>query len=309
MSATGRRRTAGWLLLALVGLAAVFAPWLSTGDYTAQHPDLPLAPPSLSPLRMVERLPPTYLAAEEPRALAWFDGGIVRSADPQSPLLPLGSDSLGRDQWSRLLHGARLSLGLACAGLAGSLLLGIVVGLIAGERGGWMDSLLMRTADMLIAWPVLYVVLVLRAALPLSLSLATTFLLMAGVLTLAGWPIVARAVRAVTVSERTRDYVVAARAAGASRLWVGRRHLLPAVMPVVMTKALLLIPSFILAEATLSFVGLGIPEPAPSWGTMLRETSSAFVLLHAPWLLIPAAAIAIVTLAVNLIADAGESDG
>jgi peptide/nickel transport system permease protein len=302
----GRTRRLGTALLALIAVAALLAPWLSTGDVAAQHPDLPLAPPSLSRLELTERLPPTYRVVGAARDLAWFDGALVRSADPRAPLLPLGSDSLGRDQWSRLLHGARLSLGLAAAGLAGALLLGTLVGLVAGQRGGWVDGALMRIADLFIAWPVLYVVLVMRAALPLSLSLWKVFVLMAAVLAMAGWPIVARAVRAVTTSERTREYVLAAEAAGASTGRILRRHLLPAAVPVVATKALLLIPSFILAEATLSFIGLGFPEPTASWGTMLRETSSAFVLRQAPWLLSPAVAIALVTLAVNLIAEKGD---
>ncbi len=307
MRARHGRRRAGIALLAAIALAAAAAPWLATSGVSTQHPDLPLAPPSLARLELTQRLPPTYRVVEGRRELAWIDGGrLVQSADPASPLLLLGSDSLGRDQWSRLLIGARLSLGLAAAGLAGALTIGALVGLVAGQRGGWIDTALMRAADLFIAWPALYVVLVLRASLPLSLSLRTTFLLMAGVLALSGWPIVARAVRAVTASERTREYVTAAAAAGASPAWILRRHLLPAAIPVMVTKALLLIPSFILAEATLSFIGLGFAEPTPSWGTMLREASSAFVLRQAPWLLSPAAAIALVTLAVNLIAEGRE---
>ena len=308
MIARAGRRTFGVSLLVLMAAAALFAPWLSTGDVARQHPDLPLAPPSLSRLELIERLPPTYRSVDAPRDLTWFDGALVRSADPRAPLLPLGSDSLGRDQWTRLLHGARLSLGLAASGLAGALLIGVLVGLIAGQRGGWIDGTLMRVADLFIAWPVLYVVLVMRAALPLSLPFSTVFALMAGVLALAGWPIVARAVRAITTSERTREYVLAAQAAGASPGRILRHHLLPAAAPVVATKALLLVPSFILAEATLSFIGLGFHEATPSWGTMLRETSSAFVLRQAPWLLSPAVAIALVTLAVNLVAERNEGD-
>jgi peptide/nickel transport system permease protein len=113
--------------------------------------------------------------------------------------------------------------------------------------------------------------------------------------------VVARAVRALTVSERAREYIVAAEAAGASGSWLLRRHLLPAAWPVIVTQALLLAPSFILAEATLSFVGLGFSEPTPSWGTMLQEAVNPFVLRNAPWLLVPAVAIAVVTLAVNLV--------
>ena len=226
----------------------------------------------------------------------------MRSADPDEPLLPLGADSLGRDQWTRLLHGARLSLGLTLAGLAGAVSLGALLGLLAGSGGAWLDTTVMRLADLFIAWPALYVVLVLRAALPLSMPFGSLFALMALVLTLAGWPIVARAVRSVTAAERTRESILAAQAAGATPAWIMRRHLLPAAVPVVVTQALLLVPSFILAEATLSFVGLGFSEPTPSWGTMLVEAAQPFTLRHAPWLLAPAVAIALVTLSVNLIA-------
>lgn len=295
-----RHRVGAGLLLVLLG-AAVAAPWLSTGDVSAQHPDLALAPPTLSRLELLERLPPTYRRTSGPLPLRWFDGRVVSSADPRQPLMPLGSDSLGRDQWTRLLHGARLSLGLASCGLAGALLLGGIAGLLAGSLGGRTDQMLMRVADLFIAWPALYVVLVMRAAMPLTLPFATLFGLMATVLAIAGWPIVARAVRAVTITERTREYVTAARSAGATPAWILRRHLWPATRAVLVTEALLLLPSFILAEATLSFVGLGFTDPTPSWGTMLKEASTTFVLQQAPWLLSPAAAIGLATLGVNLL--------
>lgn len=300
MSAT---RTAGSLLLVTLSVAAAAAPWLATSEVATQHPDIALAPPSLSRRVLVERLPPTYRDLDERLPLAWFSGTLVRSVDPAEPLLPLGSDSLGRDQWTRLLYGARLSLGLAAAGLVGSVLIGTLLGIVAGRREGWLDAALMRLADLFVAWPALYVVLVLRAALPLTLPFVTLFAMMAGVLALAGWPVVARAVRAVTAAERNRESVLAAEAAGASPIWILRRHLLPAAVPVIVTQALLLVPAFILAEATLSFVGLGFSEPLPSWGIMLREASNPFTLAHAPWLLAPALAIALVTLGVNLAAE------
>lgn len=296
-------RVLGGLLLGVLSLCAVGAPWLATSDMATQHPDLTLAPPSLARRTLVDRLPPTYRTLDEPLPLTWFSGTLVRSTDPSEPFLPLGSDSLGRDQWTRLLHGGRLSLGLTLSGLVGAVLVGTIVGLLAGQREGWLDAALMRLADLFIAWPALYVVLVLRAALPLSLPFATLFALMVVVLALAGWPIVARAVRAVTASERSRQSVLAAQAAGASPAWVLRRHLLPAAAPVIVTQALLLVPAFVLAEATLSFVGLGFSEPTPSWGTMLREASNPFTLRHAPWLLAPAGAIALVTLGANLVGE------
>jgi ABC-type dipeptide/oligopeptide/nickel transport system permease subunit len=294
-------RRLGMMILAVIGLAVAGAPWLATSDVSSQHPDLALAPPSTARRVLVQRLPPSYRALDERLPLTWLSGTLVRSADANEPLLPLGSDSLGRDQWTRLLHGGRRSLGLTLAGLAGAVSLGSLVGLLAGARGGWTDTVLMRLADLFIAWPALYVVLVLRATLPLSLPFATLFSLMALVLALAGWPIVARAVRAVTAVERTRESVLAAEAAGATRGWILRRHLLPAALPIITTQALLLIPAFILAEATLSFVNLGFAEPTPSWGTMLVEAAQPFTLRHAPWLLAPAGAIALVTLGVNLV--------
>jgi peptide/nickel transport system permease protein len=145
--------------------------------------------------------------------------------------------------------------------------------------------------------------------LPLAPPFTLLFTLMALVLTLAGWPIVARAVRAVTAVERTRESVLAAEAAGATPTWILRRHLLPAALPVVATQALLLLPAFILAEATLSFVGLGFAEPRPSWGTMLIEAAQPFALRHAPWLLAPAGAIALVTLGATLLAGRAGDDG
>jgi peptide/nickel transport system permease protein len=296
-------RLAGVVVLAVMVALASGAPVLSTGTITAQHPDLALAPPSLHRLELVERLPPRYRARGERVPLAWFDGTLVRSADPSAPLLPLGADPLGRDLWTRLLYGARLSLGLTAAGLAGAVVVGLSVGLLAGGRGGWLDATLMRIADLFIAWPALYVVLVLRAALPLSLGFQTSFVMMAAVLAMAGWPVVARAARGVAAVERTRDHVHAAEAAGASPMWILRRHLLPAVRPVVVTQALLLVPGFVLAEATLSFVGLGFAEPLSSWGTMLKDAAHPYALQQAPWLLAPAVAIALVTLGAMLAAD------
>ena len=124
----------GTLLLVVIGLATAGAPWLATSDVSSQHPDLALAPPSLARRVLVERLPPTYRVLDERLPLDWFAGSLVRSADPAEPLLPLGADSLGRDQWTRLLHGARLSLGLTLAGLAGAVSIGTLLGPAGGKQ-------------------------------------------------------------------------------------------------------------------------------------------------------------------------------
>jgi peptide/nickel transport system permease protein len=145
------------------------------------------------------------------------------------------------------------------------------------------------------------VVLALRAVMPLVLAPATVFALLVGIFTLLGWPVVARGVRAIVLAESQREYAVAARAAGASESRVLLRHLLPAASGYVLTQATLLLPAFILAEATMSFVGLGFPDTTATWGTMLQDASNVATLADMPWSLAPAAAIFLVVLGVNLV--------
>jgi peptide/nickel transport system permease protein len=151
--------------------------------------------------------------------------------------------------------------------------------------------------------PAIYVALVLRAVLPLVLPPSTVFILLIAIFTLLGWPIVARGVRAIVLVEREREYAVAARAAGASDRRVLLRHLLPASFGFLKTQASLLVPAFILGEATLSYVGLGFPNTVPTWGTMLQDASNVALLGDAPWSLAPAAGIFAVVLGVNLLAQ------
>ena len=136
--------------------------------------------------------------------------------------------------------------------------------------------------------------------MPLLLSSTQVFLMLAGIFILLGWPIVARGVRAIVITERERDYVVSARAAGASPWRVLMRHLLPAANGYVLTQASLLLPGFILAEATMSFIGFGFPPDVATWGTMLQEAANVAMLGDAPWTLAPALAIFLVVLGVNL---------
>ena len=235
--------------------------------------------------------------------LAWFSGGVVARAsdEQQGPWLPLGGDSSGRDVFARVVYGARLSLGVALIATLGALLLGVAVGGLAGAAGGVMDDVLMRLSDFVIVLPAMYVVLSLRAALPLVLSTAQVFALVAGILALVGWPIVARGVRAIVAAERERDYAQAARALGMGRGRLLVRHLLPATTGFLATQATLLAAAFILAEATLSYVGLGFPDPAVSWGSMLQEAANVSAIADAPWTLAPAAAIFVLVLGINLV--------
>jgi peptide/nickel transport system permease protein len=235
--------------------------------------------------------------------LAWFADRRLVTSSGDAPLLLLGADALGRDVFSRLLHGARVSLALAALAAIGATLLGALAGGLAGLLGGWVDAAVMRLSEFVLVLPALYVVLVLRAALPLVVPPGATFLLTAGIFILVGWPVAARGVRAIVAAERRRDYVEAAVALGATRTRVLFRHVLPAAGGFLRMQAMLLVPACILAEATLSFAGLGFPDEVPSWGTLLQEAANVAVLGSAPWLLVPAGAIFSVVLAVNLVAS------
>jgi peptide/nickel transport system permease protein len=312
-------RILGAGLLGLVLLLTLAAPWVAVNDPAIQHRQHLLAPPMpvrivdaqgrwtwpfVYPLRSVSLLERRFEEDRaQPMALRFFEGGRAVTATDvgRGPWLPLGADRLGRDEWARLVYGARLSLSVAAAAVGGSMAIGILIGLVAGMTRGLVDALLMRLAELILVLPVLYVVLAVRAALPLVLEPPTVFLLVTTALAALGWPAVARGVRAIVVRETALEYVLAARAAGASPLRVAFLHVLPATLAFLRTLALLLVPAAILAETTLSFVGLGFEPDRPSWGTLLQEASDVRLIADAPWLLSAAGAIVVVVLGINLL--------
>ena len=306
------RGVLGGVLLALVVLAAAFAPVLAPNDPSAQHEDFPYAPPMVPHvfddgwdlhmpfvygIQLADRLERRYLQ-DRSTLIPLF---LNPEASALNPVFLLGTDALGRDVLSRLLYGARASLGIAAVATLAAIVIGTLVGALGGYAGGAVDEALMRAADLVLVLPAIYVVLTLRAILPLVLSPWQVFAGVSSVLALVGWPLVARTVRAIVSTERGRDYADAARAAGASPLRVLVLHLLPAARGAIGVQAALLVPAFVLAEATLSFVGFGFAEPTPSWGTLLQEAGTVRVFAEFPWLLAPAVAIAIVSLAVNVL--------
>jgi peptide/nickel transport system permease protein len=255
---------AGLLVIVATVLAAVLAPVLSPADPVKNQ--------------LLERLTPPM----------WVAGGTARH--------PLGTDTLGRDVTSRLLYGARVSLvvGVSAVIIAG--LLGVVLGLLAGYYRGWADDVLMRIADVQLAFPVLVLAIALLAVAGASLL---TVVLVLGV---TGWITYARIVRGETLSLITREFVEAARAMGAPDRHVIWRHVVPNVLPPVTVVATFSVARVVIAEASLSFLGLGIPPPAPSWGAMLDEGRN--YLTTGWWLaLFPGLAILLLVLGINLVGD------
>lgn len=208
-----------------------------------------------------------------------------------------------------MLLGGRTTLGVAVLAALGALVIGVVVGGVAGYAGGVTDEVLMRVADLVMVLPTIYVVLVPRAVLPLVLPTAAIFWMLVGLLSLVAWPFVARGVRAIVAAERRQEYALAAVALGASPVRILLRHLLPATTGFLRVQVTLLLPAFILAEATLSYVGVGFAPPAASWGVMLQEATNIRAIADFPWLLSPAVAIIAVVLGVNLVTGAGSEGG
>jgi peptide/nickel transport system permease protein len=203
----------------------------------------------------------------------------------------LGSDGYGRDQLSRILYGGQISLlaGLLAAVLA--LSLGLGIGATAGYYAGWVDDVLMRLAELFLALPWLYLLFALRAFMPLSVAPLQAFFLVVLVIGVVGWARPARLIRGVVLSARERDFVRAARGFGATDGYLLRRHILPQTASILLTQAAILVPQYILAEVTLSFLGLGVPEPAPSWGNLLASLQQYNVLVSYWWMYLPAVVI------------------
>jgi peptide/nickel transport system permease protein len=217
--------------------------------------------------------------------------------DTPAKILLFGADAYGRDEFSRLLYGGRISLFAGLMATAVSLILGIALGGLAGFYGRWIDNSIMRLAEVFLTVPWLYLLLSVRAMLPLHIDPNRVFLILILVLGIVGWARPARLVRGVVLSAKERDYVFAARGFGASDLYLLRKHILPFALTTAATQAALYIPQYILAEVTLSFFGLGVSEPAPSWGNMLAGLQQYFVLQSCWWMFAPAVALFLVFLA------------
>jgi len=320
-------------LLGLVYLSAIAAGFLAPDNPTTQNRDLAFVPPTR--LHFVDasgqwRRPFVYGLTRpsggvdeygEDRSRAYPVRFFVRGApyrvaglvetdwhlfgtDSPTRLFLFGTDDYGRDLFSRLLFGGQISLFAGLLGLGLSLGLGTVIGGLAGYYGGWVDEINMRVTELFLALPWLYLLFAVRMALPLEMAPAQAFLLVLVVIGLVGWARPARLIRGLVLSARAREYVDAARCLGASDLYLLRRHVFPQILGIVVTQAALLAPQFILAEVTLSFFGLGVGEPVPSWGNMLASLQRYHVLASYWWMFIPGMALIPVFFLYYVLADA-----
>jgi len=245
-----------------------------------------------------------FVRASRYKLLGFFETNwhLLGVSEP-GRLVLLGTDGFGRDEFSRVLHGGQISVAAGIVATFDALLVGMMLGMLAGYYGGWVDESLMGAAELFLSLPWLYFLLGVRAFLPLHVSPARTFLLLTCVIGLIGWARPARLVRGIVASARSRNHVLAARGFGASDFYLLRRHIFPEIYGVLLTQATVLIPRYIAAEVALSFLGLGVNEPVASWGNMLSTLQQYSVLVSYAWLLAPACALVITSVIYSLLAD------
>ena len=321
-----------WIIIFLYFLA-IMADFISPYPYNKQFRDYPLCPPTrihffdhnknfhLRPfvyeIKLVnpalnqyeivkEKICPIYffVKGEKRKILGIFNSERYLFGTKEGKIFLFGTDMHGRDIFSRILYGARVSLSIGIIGVSISFFFGFLIGGISGYFGGKIDNILMRLVEIFMMFPAFYLMLSLRAVFPLNLSSFQIYLLIVIILSLIGWAGLARIIRGMVLSIKEEEYVLAARALGVSTFKIIFKHIIPNTFSYSITAITLSIPGYILGESTLSLLGLGIQEPYPSWGNMLSVCiGNLRVLSSAPWMLTPGFFIFLTIICFNFLGD------
>ena len=228
---------------------------------------------------------------------------LIAPADSAERFYLLGADRLGRDMLSRIIYGTRISMSIGLIGVGLSLFLGLLLGGISGYFGGRIDMLIQRVVELILALPTIPIWLGLSAALPQSWSPLTRYFAITVILSLVAWTELARVVRGRFLALRTEDFVTAARLDGGSQGRIIFRHMMPSMVSHIIASVTLAIPVMIIAETSLSFLGLGLMPPTISWGVLLKEAQNVRSIAQAPWLFAPGGAVCLAVLALNFLGD------
>ncbi len=326
------------IVLALMYLVALFAPAIAVYDTGRNFSRYTYAPPMA--VHLFERTPDgslrlrlhTYDFAvkvdpvamrrsfvpdpNKPIPLGFFVRGepysffgletdihLFGPVDPKQPLFLMGADRIGRDVFSRLVYGTRISLSIGLVGVFLSLTLGIILGGVSGYYGGLVDSIIQRIIEFVRSVPTIPLWMGLAAALPRDWGPVKVYFAITVLLSLAGWTSLARVVRGRFLSLREEDFVRAAKLDGASEGRIIFRHMMPAFASHIIASVTLAIPFMIMAETALSFLGIGLRPPVVSWGTLLQDAQSVRAVTTAPWLMLPAIPVIVSILAFNFLGD------
>ncbi len=227
----------------------------------------------------------------------------VEGARADETLFLLGTDTQGRDVWSRIVYGTQISLTIGLASVGLSLFLGVLLGGLSGYYGGWIDTLIQRIIEILRSIPTIPLWMGLAAAMPRDWDIMRVYFAITLIISLIGWTELARVVRGRFLSLREEDFVTAARLTGCGELRIIFRHMVPSFLSHIIAATTLALPAMIISETALSFLGLGLRPPAISWGVLLQEAQNVQAVAITPWLLLPAVPVIIAVLAFNFLGD------
>ncbi|MGD9143941.1 MAG: ABC transporter permease [Anaerolineae bacterium] len=323
---------AGGIVILLFYLSALFAPFLAPYGLTTRFTKQIYMPPQLIHFFDEGRLQPwvydlqqefdenlrrTYVVDPEKktRVLFFAEGepyklfGLIPAnvhlfqGEDGRPVCILGTDRQGRGMFSRILFGGQVSLTIGLLGVAMSLSIGAVLGIASGYYSGTVDNIIQRVIELIRSFPSIPLWMALSAAIPLAWSVMQTYFAITIILSLIGWTWLARQLRGQVLALRNHDYIMSAKLAGASDRWIIFRHLIPATMGQIVVVSTLAMPAMILAETSLSYLGLGLRPPVTSWGVLIQESQNYQSLALYPWVFTPAIVIAVCILAFSYLGD------